>query len=559
MTGTSSNTSSTNSSISKTPELSRHLFTLHEDEPALDTEEEKACSSDSFHTRVARIIHQVIPKYTLENIDDVIRKYLSPMHIVNEGGLSILEESDLPPKDTCSDEHWKNPVFRKTFLTIVKASVEYRLLPSTNFNLLNRWTQSMGQPQHGTPSSISITSGSSSLKDEKYKIDACAKVTLDTYSGLSADYKKWDEHVRYSYGVSGLNEFLIDSVLCTQHPEISRSIKYNLCNALKESHLSYLVDEHPQENNAAKFYEIIKKAADETSDQRIREFKAWWHLFTQILDSPQAYNSFINQYNKSISTLKEASSKGVDDEVLLRALLIRSIQCDEFEDVKKEITKNLDMKPKDILKLLKTHHLALESEKSFEDITSIGGKPKSRAIRRGKTNDTTQKDKRQPFIPSWPQGLYDVCTESLWGQLSVWKSLVNKPNKNSGEYQRLRDFTIHTNDDESSKSSRNSNRDRNDRGYSNRNHDNKRKRSGKSNRYTKDTKRHSRRSSRHDRSSSPDPDSDDSRASTFSENSSRNTKKIRRSARRDDNNSRSPSPLRDRSSSKILGGILNRR
>lgn len=547
--------------IPNTPELSRHLYPLTEDEPVLETTEEQACSTDKFHTRVSRLIHQVIPKYTLADIDTTIKDYFDPMHIENESGLSILEESDLPAKDTSTNVHWKNPVFSNTFLTVVKSSVEYRLLPSTSFQLLNRWTKNMGSIQAGTPSSISVTSGSSSVKDDKYKLDACAKVTLDSFSGLSVDYKLWDERVQLSYGVSGLNEFLTDSVLCNQHPDISRSIKYNLCKALKEGHFSYLVDEYPNEDNAAKFYEIIKKEADETSDQRIREFKAWWHLFTHALDSPKAYGSFVNQYNKSVSILKAATSKGVDDEILIRALLLRAIQCEEYEDVKKEIMKDLNMKPKDILLALKTHHLALESADSFHDITSPG-KPKSRAIRRGKTSDGSEKKSdskwREPFIPAWPHGLIDVCTDSLWNQLSVWKSLVNKTNKNPREKERLKDFTIHTSskngDTYSSKANRD--RDRNDRGYSKQKDSFKRKRSSKSNRHTNDKRRHSRRSGCRERSNSSDSLSDDSRNSAHSDASSQHSKKIRRSVKRDDSPPRTPE--RDRSSRKILGGILNR-
>lgn len=561
MTGTPNNN---NNAIPATPEISRHLYTLHEDEPSATTTEEQACASDEFHTRIARLIHQVLPNYTLADLDTTLKDFLSPMQVANESGLSVLDESDLPPKDTTTNAHWKNPAFRKTFMTIVKASVEYRFLPSTSFHLLNRWTKNIGLPNNGTPSSISVTSGSSSVKEEKYKIDACTKVTLEPFSGLSVDYKKWDEHVCMSYGVAGLNEFLSDPNLCTQHNDISRSIRYNLCKALKEGHFSYLVDEHPNETNAAKFYEIIKKEADETSDQRIREFKAWWHLFTHSLDSPKSYNSFIDRYKQSLTILKESKSKGVEDDILLRALLLRAIQCDEYEDVKKDITKDLDMKPDEILVALKKHHHAMGTEESFNDIASPSTiKSKSRVIRRGKTDEKKSDSKwREPFIPAWPSGLIDVCTNSLWSQLSNWKSLVNKSNKNSNERQRLKDFkiTVPNSGDDSSRSSHKRDRDNRDRGYSH-NGDGSKMRSSKSNRYSTDRRRHSRRSGRRSRSNSPDSLSDvsqDTNRSDKSNTPSHTSKKIRRSARRDDNRSPSP-PVRDRSGSKVLGGILNRR
>ena len=47
--------------------------------------------------------------------------------------------------------------------------------------------------------------------------------------------------------------------------------------------------------------------------------------------------------------LKEANSAVVSDDILLRAFLLQSIQCDEFPDIKLDITKDLDIKPSDIL------------------------------------------------------------------------------------------------------------------------------------------------------------------------------------------------------------------
>ena len=43
--------------------------------------------------------------------------------------------------------------------------------------------------------------------------------------------------------------------------------------------------------------------------------------------------------------------------------------------------------------------------------------------------------------------MYEVCTNSLYKQLSVWKMLVNKDNLNELEEKKLKDFTVHHNRD----------------------------------------------------------------------------------------------------------------
>lgn len=556
-----------NHRIPATPDLSRRLYTLHEDQPTAESEADIACANDSFHTTIARILHQVLPSISLEDTDKAIKDFISPLGIENESGLSSIEDTDELPAITTSGP-WSNKIFRKSFLVICEASINYRLLSSTNFQLLNRYVKQGSTTTPGTPSSITVTSTSSTTKEEKYKLDACAKVELKTFSGLSIDYKQWDEHVRLSYGVCGMSSFLTDSSLCSQHKEISSSIKFNLCKALKEGHFAYLVDDYKTEMNAAIFYAIVKKEADETSDQRIREFKAWWHLFTHTLDSPKSYNSFINKYNISITTLKEAKSKGVDDEILIRALLLRAIQCEEYEDVKKVVTKNLNIKPKDILTELKNHHLALESEERLNDVSTSSSKSKTKTVRRGASkgneSDTSSKNGdskwRTPFIPRWPNGLSEVCTTKLWSQLNDWKSLVNKTNKNNNERQRLKDFKINSSNSQSDNDSRNRKRDR-DRGYSSDRRgkdDYKNGRSSKSNRYTSDRRRSSRRSGIRSRSRSPNSESDVDSVSSFHSDASKSNpkKKIRRSRKREEEGS--PSPERDRSSRKILGGILKR-
>ena len=99
-----------------TPTLSRRLF----DRDALDTtnfpttEEERLCEHDKFHTIVARLLHQVLPSATLEDIDNLLETYFRSHGIENEDGLSALSEGDFPSISSVeSTSLWKKIIFRR--------------------------------------------------------------------------------------------------------------------------------------------------------------------------------------------------------------------------------------------------------------------------------------------------------------------------------------------------------------------------------------------------------------------------------------------------------------
>ena len=117
----------------------------------------------------------------------------------------------------------------------------------------------------------------------------------------------------------------------------------------------YLIEEMKNERNVFRFLQGILLISDAKADHRNREFKQWFDLFTHTLHRPENCHDFINKFSLSISALKEANSTAVNDDILIRALILQSIQCEEFADFKLEITKDLDMKPNDILKLSKAH------------------------------------------------------------------------------------------------------------------------------------------------------------------------------------------------------------
>ena len=568
-----SNSPNTLAKIPSTPSMARRLFSRlnvdGESPPIPSTDAEKLCHNEPFHTTVSRLLFQAIPTLELEIIDSTIKSFFMANHVNNENGLSsLVPETDLPDiLSLPTESYWQITLFRRAMATVITGCSEFRLLPNTPYNLLL---------QRGRIGLQAIPRKSSSVGDVSkiYCVKTVASVTLQAFSGLTSDFKEWYDSVTNAYGICGHQKFLDSEQICSLYDAVSYSIKCNLSVSLRDGTLAYLCEEMKSERNAHKFLNGIKAAADEKADHRNREFKQWLDLFTLKLEKPEDCYSFINKFSLCISALKEAKSAAVMDDILLRALLLQSIQYEEFAEIKLEITKNLDIKPTDIIRSLKAHKLALDSEEQFKD-GNINVSP-PRQVRRSNVNDGNEKfgtTKPNFRIPRWPKGLYEVCTKSLWKQLSVWKMLVNKEILNGDGEKRLRDFTIHSDrvgsDDDRLRNSRPPRDDQKNEGatsrrsrYSNdRSRDNssartrftddtkirgspyKRddtKRSSKTNRHSYDSRR-VRRGSKRDRSSSEDDDSDSSQERFI---------RSRRSRRQD-------SDQEDSSARRILmGGVL---
>ena len=428
--------------IPPTPRLARQLFLRSEDSvkpPDPSTEEEKLCDGEPFHTTMSRLLFQAMPTLKLDVIDKTVKDFFASNHITTEDGLSsMVPDDDLPGRnESPNGSYWKIVLFRRAMTTIITGCCSFRLLPNTPYSLLL-------QHSRGVSSGLLPGSQATSVQPKVYSVKTVASVSLKPFSGLTCDFKAWHDSVENAYGICGHQRFLTDELICNQNDAVSYSVKCNLVTALKDGTLAYLSEEMKHERNAFKFLQGIRLAADEKADHRNREFKQWLDLFTQTLTNPEDCYSFINKFSLSVSALKEAKSVGVTDDALMRALLLQSIQCEEFARIKLDITKNLDMKPNEIVQELKSHQLALDSEGAIKE--GRADTTLSRTVRRGNASDGKAKfgdTKPACHIPAWPKGLQEVCPKFLWKQLVIWKSLVNKTDKKWGENKRLREFLIH--------------------------------------------------------------------------------------------------------------------
>jgi hypothetical protein len=163
--------------IPKTPKLSRRLFQHDENLPVAVTADEKACEKDAFYTIVSRVVSQAVPSTDLNIINEDLKQYFTNLGIENENGFHLVKEVDFPARNTSKSNYiWNNIVFRKALAAVAEASVNYKLLPNTDYRLLLQQFRNKSNVSPVPPTTVTTST-------QKYKLDSAAKVELKTFTG----------------------------------------------------------------------------------------------------------------------------------------------------------------------------------------------------------------------------------------------------------------------------------------------------------------------------------------------------------------------------------------
>ena len=415
-----------------------------------------------FHEIVSGLLHQIVPTVDLANLTSELKTFLDTEHISNEDGLANVLDWDLPARVPKGTSIWDIAIVRRSFLIIAKASNEYYLENDTSFKLLKVTADKAGpgfispmttfdtenlssaftqvtNKRDSTTTASNIKNHSISTKP-RYNVKSISNTTVMKYSGEFGQFKDWKEDVELQFGKSGYQTFLTDERLCTQHDDVSHSMKCILVESLQDGSAGHITKTYKNERNVAKFFAILKANFDDEADEKVREFQQWMDLFTHTLEEPDKCNEFINKHETAVSQLKEYKSIAVTDNALMRALLLRSIDCEDFAEVKLEITKNLDMEASKIIDSLRAHYTAMNANSKLMN-KDPGSKTRT-SRRGGVVGGGNPNDEAQGFVPKFPPGLKDLIGDHIWNQLSHWRALVNKPGLNTNEKDKLRNYEI---------------------------------------------------------------------------------------------------------------------
>ena len=186
-------------------------------------------------------------------------------------------------------------------------------------------------------------------------------------------------------------------------------------------------------------------------DEKTREFNRWKELFTLTLEKPSDSDVFINKFETCVSKLREHKSKGVEDECLMRAILLHAVRADEFEHCKLKITKNTTMQVSEILQSVKQHFIAV---KTNEDL--IGITPNSKKVTFARNVNLDRKnegkgllDKKRIWIPPFPVDFKDVISNKVMNKMKYWRDRANRNKQNDKEYKLFTTPSFHLfNEDE---------------------------------------------------------------------------------------------------------------
>ena len=167
-----------------------------------------------------------------------------------------------------------------------------------------------------------------------------------------------------------------DVALCAEHIDISNAAKCVVANSLEDGAASYLNTVYKAEKNLALFMQALDKNFNQKVDERTREFTRWKELFMLTLEKPEDCDQFLNDFETSVSKLKEHKSKAVEDDCLMRAIVLHAVRAKEFDHCKIEITKDLSLDVEAILSQVRNHFLAIKTNQEL-----IGAKPNQKSTR----------------------------------------------------------------------------------------------------------------------------------------------------------------------------------
>lgn len=473
----------------------------------------------AFAALIAKILHQATPTFELHTIQTTLTTFFVEEHISNEDGLGeVTHDNNLPSRDAVEDSSiWKVSLVRSAFLTICKCAASHYVNDTTTYAHCKHVTLVTHTPPPAT------TGTSTSTTSVKYSVKNVNKIQISKFSGEYGTYKDWTDSVRVAFGQQGQQDLLDDEELCARHPDASFAAKCVLAQALLDGTASYITNNNMEETNCAKFYKLVKQKCDFQQDRDSHEFDHWIKLLDLRLEDRQEYSTFLNQFETLTSDLKKRESVAVTDDKLMRAIIIRSLQCPDLETFTLDMVKKSSVNAEEIATALRLEAVAFKSKDHLLNNGSTGAASanKQLKIRRGTTGGSYQPTKKT-VVPMFPDGLRSVVSTEVWDTLCLWRSLHNKASLSNGEKDRLKSLSFVT----STSSGRDSRRGNTDRRTTSRS---KRKpsrspsrdrasnrssgkrrtkygsgRSSKSNRYSDDRKRHSRRAGRHYSDSSYD-------------------------------------------------------
>lgn len=241
------------------------------------------------------------------------------------------------------------------------------------------------------------------------------------------DLREWVEQIESAFRSKGLTTYLENKSYCDEHMILSEAYTEQLRIALKEGPLSNMVQDTKQHNCSVLFLSI-KKELQSDKYRAVDQITYWDKFFqlelTDLMDTP----SWRNHITTYVAKLQGLASEAVKDNTLVRALILRSMQCKEHSEDKIEAHMDAQADWKSLLDKVMAR---------YRTLTQIeGSTPASRSARRGAAAPASasepaakqDKSKKKFNIPDLPKDIDRILRdpEKDKALLNRWRGLINQ-------------------------------------------------------------------------------------------------------------------------------------
>ena len=407
-------------------------------------------AQEQFSKEITHFIVEALPKISKDRLGRGVKHLVEEQFTVSEEGLALWKESYLPSDaftvkvDDKTDEqcdYFTKPIVRESFMNVVLCcqmlSANGKFLDSKvalrHVSALAAYA--MRTKIDPTTQATPITRNAKGESDSRSKIPS---FDIDKFTDNGKPMKEWIEKVEIDFGSNAVKTYLKDEAYCNDHIDWSEAFVHRLNSALADGHLSWLGTVHKDEKNCARYWNIIQAECNEDSEKLRKQLDAWNKLFNKLtLSSIDEWNNFNCEYNTCVSKLRQEQSIAVTDSVLLQAIIMRAVSGKDFEPASVEIAKGKFNDSEEILKVLKDHAKALQSQDRVS-----GDAKSSRTSRRATSSQPAPGGDQLYVIPKLPSNLKDHVSAEVYSQLLSWRSMSMKRNLTDADKRAVNDFKI---------------------------------------------------------------------------------------------------------------------
>ena len=363
--------------------------------------------------------------------DGLDRLSTTEWHVKTWQDLSVFSSADVSADLQASDKvtsEIKSKVIIKKLGYIVEYAHFGTLVPELTMNeiVLEVDCNRNSSTTKKTPSSP-IRSGCSVTVFDKNALP-----TLEKFSGQDEDYFEWRESTIDQLGSAGCFKFLDDESMVVKHPGVSESVFFALRGAVRggqaQSIAQALVDE--KRNTPMALWSALEEYYNTALNRANVVLFNIRRLLNLRLTTDVAPTTFINDFRDCLQRLRKNNARLAEDTDTLRALLLVSIQDDDFDMVRDSIVQKTDSSVDAILNDIRERTTSLKMK---DQASKDGDQTTSRYSRLVQTSSDSSSPSYQDnatakkwTIPRIPDGWKKSFGNTIFKLVLDWRTAAHK-------------------------------------------------------------------------------------------------------------------------------------